>query len=176
MPTYTMSCFKLPMSLYKQIQSILTRYWWDASPGIKKIDWVSWDRMAKPKSAGGLGFREISQFNDAMLAKLAWRLLKEPSSLLARTLQGKYCLHSTFLETQQPSSSSHGWRGILVGRDLLLKGLGWAIGSGDDVGIWSEAWLSTKEPLAPIGPPNAEEKDWKVSRLILQGTNDWNVA
>lgn len=60
MPTYTMSCFKLPMSLVKQLQSILTRFWWDASPEVKKICWVSWQSLTKPKSAGGLGFREIS--------------------------------------------------------------------------------------------------------------------
>lgn len=89
MPTYSMSCFKLPMSLCKQIQSILTRFWWDASPGVKKMCWVSWEKLAKPKNAGGLGFREIVQFNDAMLAKLSWRILKEPTSLLARILLGK---------------------------------------------------------------------------------------
>lgn len=32
MPAYTMSCFKLPVSLCKQIQSLLTRFWWDANP------------------------------------------------------------------------------------------------------------------------------------------------
>lgn len=135
--TYFMSCFKLPVSLCKQIQSILTRFWWDASPSVKKMDWVSWERLTKPKSAGGLGFREISQFNDALLAKLAWRLLKEPTSLLVKILHGKYCMHSPFLEVHPPASASHGWRGILIGRDLLCKGLGWAIGSGKEVGIWS---------------------------------------
>lgn len=110
------------------------------------MDWVSWERLAKPKSAGGFGFREITQFNDALLAKLAWRMLKEPSSLLTKTLRGKYCLHSSFLEVHTPSSASHGWRGLLIGRDLLLKGLGWAIGSGREVGIWNEPWLSTTEP------------------------------
>lgn len=28
-PTYTMSCFELPVSLCKRIQSALTRFWWD---------------------------------------------------------------------------------------------------------------------------------------------------
>lgn len=28
-PTYPMSCFELPASLCKRIQSVLTRYWWD---------------------------------------------------------------------------------------------------------------------------------------------------
>lgn len=31
MPTYTMSCFKIPGSPSKRIQSALTRFWWDSS-------------------------------------------------------------------------------------------------------------------------------------------------
>lgn len=153
MPTYSMSCFKLPLSLCKQIQSILTRFWWDLSPEIKKMCWVSWEKLSKPKNVGGLGFREIAQFNDAMLAKLSWRILKEPTSLLSRILTGKYCTTSSFLETKAPSNASHGWRGILIGRDLLSKGLGWVIGSDCDVPLWNEPWLSTAEPLCAVGPP-----------------------
>lgn len=176
MPTYTMSCFKLPMSLVKQLQSIFTRFWWDASPEVKKICWISWQSLTKPKSAGGLGFREISQFNDALLAKLSWCILKNPNSLMAKTLLGKYCLHSPFLEVQQPSSSSHGWRGLLIGRDLLLKGLGWALGSGHDVDLWTEPWLSTSEPVASMGPPTLATSLWKVSDLIQPDSNEWDVA
>ncbi|XP_013614191.1 PREDICTED: uncharacterized protein LOC106320384 [Brassica oleracea var. oleracea] len=146
MPIYSMSCFKLALLLCKQIQSVLTRFWWDISPEVRKMCWVSWQKLTKPKSAGGLGFREIEQFNDAMLAKLSWRIMKNPTSLLAKTLTGKYCVHESFLEAQDPSSASHGWRGILVGRDLLRKGIGWAIGSA-----------------------------WRVSSLITPGTNEWDV-
>ncbi|XP_018435786.1 uncharacterized protein LOC108808085 [Raphanus sativus] len=85
--------------------------------------------MTLPRNAGGLGFREIEQFNDALLAKLAWRILKTPDSLLAQTLLGKYCHSTPFLASHAPSNSSHGWRGILAGREVLLKGLGWVVGS-----------------------------------------------
>ena len=89
--TYTMSCFLIPVSLCKRIQSVLTRYWWDGPQGKKKMCWVAWDKLTQPKGSGGLGFRDIQIFNQALLGKVAWRILTAPSSLLARTLMGKYC-------------------------------------------------------------------------------------
>lgn len=62
-----------------------------------------------------------------------------------------------------------------MGRDLLSKGLGWALGSGHDVGIWTESWLSTTEPLTPMGPPTFENQAWRVSRLINQASSEWDV-
>lgn len=57
--------------------------------------------MAIPKAEGGLGFRDIETFNDALLAKLSWRIFKNPESLLAQVLRGKYGKDgSCFLKSQ----------------------------------------------------------------------------
>ncbi|CAA7017075.1 unnamed protein product [Microthlaspi erraticum] len=176
MPSYTMSCFKIPLSLSKQIQSALTRFWWDSKPDKKKLCWVSWDRLTLPKSAGGLGFREIETFNDALLAKLSWRILSEPHSLLAQTLLGKYCHSSSFMECKPPSAPSHGWRGILAGREVLRRGLGWVIGDGADIPVWNSSWLSTEKPVAPIGPPNENQTHLRVKDLLYQHSSRWNLA
>lgn len=174
LPTYTMSCFKLPKSLCKQIHSVLTRFWWDMKPELRKMCWVSWEKLTLPKSAGGLGFREIEQFNDALLAKHAWKLLKNPSSLLGHILLNKYCRDDGLLECSAPSSASHGWRGILVGRDILKKKLGWAIGTGDQVHVWRENWLSPEEQCGPIDPPTFETQELRVKDLLLPSA-EWNV-
>lgn len=175
-PAYAMSCFRLPASLCKQIQSILTRFWWDAKPDIRKICWVAWSKLTLPKNLGGLGFQDIECFNQALLAKIAWRVLRDPHSLLAQTLLGKYCLDSSFLDSAGSASASHGWRGILWGRDLLLLGLGWSVGNGESVKVWTDPWLSSSSPLVPMGPaPSQESQTMYVSALLHPSSRKWNV-
>lgn len=144
-----------------------------------KLIWVLFRSVIsadKNKSAGGLGFREIEQFNDALLAKATWRVLKFPQSLLSQVLRGKYCHSSNFLEAVQPSASSHGWRGILIGRDVLLRGLGWIVGSGNEISVWRDPWLSLSTPIVPIGPPTLDNQALKVSDLIDPSTLSWNTS
>nr|XP_027122295.1 uncharacterized protein LOC113739247 [Coffea arabica] len=57
MPVYTMSCFKLPNKLCKEVTSIFANYWWGESEGRNKMHWCSWGRLARDKKEGGLGFR-----------------------------------------------------------------------------------------------------------------------
>lgn len=165
-PTYTISCFELPVSLCKRIQSILTRFWWDASDGTRKMCWVSWDRLTKPKNKGGLGLRDIQLFNQALLAKQAWRILTNPTCLLARVLLGKYCKNKSFLEVQLPKVCSHGWRSILHGRDLLQGNVGKAIGNGLTTKLWKDSWISLQTDKRPFGPIHEKDLDLTVADLL----------
>lgn len=176
MPSYAMSCFKIPMSLCKRIQSALTRFWWDsnANPEKRKMAWVSWSNLSKAKKDGGLGFREIQTFNDAMLGKLSWRIFVEPNSLLARVLKGKYYTYSDLMECVSPASASHGWKGILTGRDLISKHLGWAIDNGSKARVWQDFWLSTHDQKRPLGPVEAKFSSLKVKELFHSNPTDWN--
>lgn len=124
------------------IQSALTRFWWDTNTGKKKMCWLSWDKLVKPKGMGGLGLKDIQTFNTIMLAKLPWRMLTNPNCLLARVLLGKYCHKSSLLNVQPSKKSSHGWTGILADRDLLLLHIGRAVGEGTEIKVWSESWIS----------------------------------
>ncbi|CAA7045734.1 unnamed protein product [Microthlaspi erraticum] len=172
MPTYSMSCFKLPVKLCQRIQSVLTCFWWDANDGKRKMCWIAWDKLTLGKREGGLGLRDIQSFNDALLSKLSWRILSNQQCLLAKILKGKYFPNTSFLECEA-SEGSHGWKGITIGRDLLKEKLGRVIGNGKATCVWDDPWLSTKEPRRPMGPAPELAKNLKVADLML-ASGEWN--
>jgi hypothetical protein len=77
-----------------------------------KIHWMSWERMSRSKSVGGLGFRDLVIFNRALLAKQGWRIMQDPNSHTARILKAKYFPNSSFLEVPIGSRVSYIWRSV----------------------------------------------------------------
>ena len=62
-------------------------------------------------------------FNQAMLAKQAWRLIDSPDSLCTCLLKAKYYANGNILDTVFMANSSAVWKGIVYGLDLVKKGI-----------------------------------------------------
>lgn len=45
-PTYTMSCFKLPKGLIKEIEILIRKFWWGYKGEQKRIHWISWEKLS----------------------------------------------------------------------------------------------------------------------------------
>ena len=71
----------------------------------------------------------------------AWRLYSNPTSLWARVLQAKYFLHATVFTSPRTARGSHIWTALLLGAELLLKGMRWVVGDGQTIRIWQDHWL-----------------------------------
>lgn len=104
-PVYPMNILKFPAHLCKEMDSLFANFWWGQNNEAKKIHWVSWDVISLPKQ-GGLGFRNLQEFNVALLAKQCRRMMMEPDSLWARFMKARYFPLSSFLEARKGSRAS----------------------------------------------------------------------
>ncbi|CAK8541891.1 unnamed protein product [Lathyrus sativus] len=64
-----MSCYKTLETTCKEIKSLIAKFWWGSKNGERKLHWLSWDKLARAKGEGGMGFRGISEFNTSVLGK-----------------------------------------------------------------------------------------------------------
>lgn len=122
-PTCVMSCIQISVSTCHKLWQMFLDFWCGREDGKKKLHWRSWEWLSAPKSLGGLGFRDLVLFNQAMLGRQCWRLLTEPGSLCARVLKGRYFPNGDFWDAPKPISSCYTWRSILFGRELVKKGI-----------------------------------------------------
>lgn len=134
-PTYNMSVFLLPVSLCKELQGMMQRFWRGHMAKESNVHWMSWERMSISKMMGGLAFRDLLMFNKALLAKQRWRILQNPDSLIATVLKAKYFKNGSFIEAEVGARPSFTWRSLTSSRDLLQEGLLWRIGDGKSVNI-----------------------------------------
>lgn len=136
--------------------------------------WIAWNKLIRPKEHGGLDFRDIQSFNEAFLAKLSWRIINNPDKLLSRILLGKYCTSEDFLYVSEKSEISHGWRGVLKGRDLIMENAGWEIGNGKNINIWNKPWLSCDSQERQMGSAPMNFQHLTVADFLLSN-NEWDL-
>ena len=122
MPNHVMSCYKLPKMVTKKITGAIAHFWWDGNRNKKGIHWLSCDKVCKHKDAGGLSFRDLQNFDTALLAKQLWRLIDKLDCLLSKVFKGQYFRNTDPLDPQRSYSPSYGWRSICSARSLVKKG------------------------------------------------------
>ena len=72
-PFYVMQCSQLPGRILNGLDRVNRNFLWRSSDTVKRIHWVGWDKVTKPKEEGGLGLQSAKGRNVAILAKLNWR-------------------------------------------------------------------------------------------------------
>uniref|UniRef100_A0A2N9IN55 Reverse transcriptase domain-containing protein n=1 Tax=Fagus sylvatica TaxID=28930 RepID=A0A2N9IN55_FAGSY len=175
-PTYAMSCFKLPLGFCSELTSMATRFWWGQKGTERKVHWLSKTQLMRSKHIGGMGFRDLHIFNMALLARQGWRLLQYPNSIVSRVLKAKYYPGISFLEATVKSNASFIWRSICEAKKVLLAGMRWRVGTGSSIKIWSDPWLQGSSCAKVLSPLRILDEHATVDALILTDQRCWNTS
>ncbi|XP_018806584.2 uncharacterized mitochondrial protein AtMg00310-like [Juglans regia] len=173
-----MSVFRFPKMLLKEIETMIAKLWWSHKKGGKGINWKCWNSLGTEKSMGGLGFHNLICFNRALLAKQEWRIIQEPSSLMAQIYKEKYFPTGHYVDAKLGYCPSQIWRSIWPVMDLVKVEFVWRVGNGKSVKVWKDKWVpipSTFQIQSPITilEPNAtgdvlideESKTWRKEHV-----------
>ncbi|CAL9006092.1 unnamed protein product [Prunus brigantina] len=123
-----------------------------------------------------MGFRDLHEFNLALIAKQCWRLITEPDSLWAKTLKDLYFPNENFLQARKGSRASWAWASLLQGRDILLQGAHWQVLDGSLIRLWVDNWIPGFEGgrIQPMAN-GVVDLEQKVSSIINFDTSNWDL-
>ncbi|XP_010451645.1 PREDICTED: uncharacterized protein LOC104733795 [Camelina sativa] len=172
-PTFVMSCFRLPKTITSKLTSVVANFWWSTNGQTGGMHWLAWEKLCVSKQLGGLGFRNVDDFNSALLAKQLWRLIDAPDSLFARVFKSRYYRNTHPLDPIRSYSPSYGWRSICSARSLVNKGLIKRVGSGDTISIWSDPWVPAQFPRPALSKGLVKDLSLQMNQLIDCRTNTW---
>lgn len=92
---------------------MIANYGWGAQADRSKIHWKAWPKLLQPKSTVGIGFRDLTLFNKALLAKQVWRMLENLDHLVTTVFKPCYFKHTDIMEASLGSNPSYIWRSLV---------------------------------------------------------------
>ena len=175
LPNHVMSVYRLPKATVKKLTSAVAQFWWSPGGSTKGMHWKSWDKLCLPKDNGGLGFKDLMDFNTAMLGKQLWRLIEKPNTLFSRVFKGRYYRNASPLEPIRYYSPSYGWRSMISARSLVCKGLIKRVGTGSSISVWNDPWIPATRPRPANKNLHNSYPDLTVDSLINSESRTWNL-
>lgn len=165
-PNFWMSMLLIPMEICDSIEKKMNAFWWGNGERNRGIRWMSWDRLCSVKEDGGLGFKKLRQFNVAMLAKQAWRIVNEVNPLVTKVMRARYFAGSNFLEAKLGNNPSYVWRSLMETQEVIRQGCRRRIGTGQNTKIGREPWLPCQTNGCITSEIPDSLKDVQVSSLF----------
>ena len=77
--------------------------------------------MCRPKDQGGLGLKDLYNWNEALISKHVWNLATKKDSLWVKRIHTVKLRGKSFWEVEVDNNDSWGWKNILKVRDKIRE-------------------------------------------------------
>ena len=103
---YWSQIFILAINVLKQVNAICRAFLWTGTCNSPKPGYVNWTEVCKPKRNGGIGFRNLVPWNNAIIGKLVWDITKKADNLWVKWVHDKYIKQQDWRSYNAPNSAS----------------------------------------------------------------------
>uniref|UniRef100_A0A803Q619 Reverse transcriptase domain-containing protein n=1 Tax=Cannabis sativa TaxID=3483 RepID=A0A803Q619_CANSA len=119
--TYWAQIFILPKQLLKDIKATCRSFLWKGTQEAAGPELVAWEFICRPKSAGGLGFQNIQQWNIAALGRYVWDIASKKDCLFVKWIHMVYLKDQNWWSYAAPQDCSWAWKKIVVVKDKFQQ-------------------------------------------------------
>lgn len=142
----------LPKCILKQIQSYISNFFWGGTHVSTAQHKVSWQDCCLPHSDGGLGVRDLFEWNRASILYQIWRLT-QPGGDSIWILWLHNCLfkNKSFWTAKIPYKCSWSVRKLLNYRHDAIRHLKFKVGENSSFLLWHDPWLIGKPLIDHFG-------------------------
>lgn len=169
---YFMATTMIPANVIKKLNALIRKFFWGKVDKQRYMALLAWEKISAPIGLGGLGLRDLSIMNKAMLMKMLWRMVMGSEALWAQQLRAKYLPRSHLWSSKRGSRCTGFWRGLLALREHLQSMVAWQLGDGSICRIFAEPWFP--QALSHT-PQTQQDRLATVNSLVDEGTGLWKV-
>ncbi|XP_040996793.1 uncharacterized protein LOC121242840 [Juglans microcarpa x Juglans regia] len=137
MATHLLAVLQVPKGVLLALNRILSSFFWGASDGKGKHQWVAWHSICTPTEEGGLGIRDFGDIQKALHMKFARRLI-QVQSLWTDFFRGKY-VQGNHLSLLNPNKGTWFWKSIIRSIPEVLNNSKWMVREGN-ISFWYDNW------------------------------------
>nr|KAJ0211180.1 hypothetical protein LSAT_V11C400156810 [Lactuca sativa] len=140
LPVYWASVVLLPKGIIKEVEKIMRNFLWNSGQNCKGVAKVSWNKICKPKTYGGLGLKNLKEWNIALLSSRVWKLISGQNSLWVKWVNCYLLEGRSFWDVGSKDKMSWSWRNLLKIRPYLRDFFYSRIGNGKGINMWFDNW------------------------------------
>ena len=174
---YWSSSYLLPASFFKEMDKILSTFFWSGSNPISSLHMISWKKLCFPKSEGGLGLKCLVDWNRACCLKNLWDILTRRPTLWTDWVYNRYLRSKSIWAIQGATYNSWAWKGILSARHWIMHHISFTISNGVDTSFFYDPWINGKSIYSMYGDRVREalgvNHSLPCASFITNGT--WNL-
>lgn len=128
---FWLAILPLPSNIIDKIYAICRNFIWET-----KRPPIAWNLVCKTKEDGGLGLKNLTAWNKALLAKTLWNIHQKQDSLWIKWINHIYRSYDSVLEWHWHREKSPLIKQILLIRDILIERKGSKDAAIDCLNCW----------------------------------------